>query len=115
MFAQMLTKSGILACGLPGYFDAMAVVNDLQDSFDIAAHLSAVGSIEYHITTVREAEHIILLADTVLWLCFFITYDATAILGGIQLPIWPVHHTLTGVIFDLSQTDPILLPTRAII
>ena len=62
----MLTESGILARGLPGYFDAMAVVNGLWDSFDIAAHLNAIGSIEYHNTTAREAEHIILLADTVL-------------------------------------------------
>ena len=111
----MLTELGILAHGLPGYFDAMAVVNDLRNSSDTTAHLNIVGSIEYHITTVREVECVILLADAVLHLCFLIAYNAAAVLGGVQLPIWPIHHTLTGIIFDLSQEDAILLPTRATI
>jgi len=115
LFAQMLTESGILAHGLPGYFDAMVVANDLQNSSDTTARLNIMGSIEYHITTAREVEHVILLADTVLCLCFLIAYNAAAVLGGVQLPIWPIHHTLTGIIFDLSQEDAILLPTRATI
>ena len=111
----MLTESGILAHGLPGYFDAMAVVNGLRNSFDTTARLGIVGSLEYHITTAREVERVILLADAVLHLCFLIAYNAAAVLGGVQLPIWPIHHTLTGIIFDLSQEDAILLPTRATI
>src|SRR5258708_2685392 len=114
-FAQMLTESGILAHGLPGYFDAMAVANDLQNSSDTTACLNIVGSVEYHITTAREVERVIPPADTVLCLCFLIAYDAAAVLGGVQLPIWLIHHTLTGIIFDLSQEDAILLPTRATI
>ena len=111
----MLTESGILAHGLPGYFDVMAVANDLQNSSDTTACLNIVGSVEYHITTAREVERVILLADAVLCLCFLIAYDAAAVLGGVQLPIWLIHHTLTGIIFDLSQEDAILLPTRATI
>src|SRR5260221_7891625 len=111
----MLTELGILAHGRPGYFDAMAVVNDMRNSYDTTAHLNIMGSIEYHITTVREVECVILLADAVLHLCFLIAYNAAAVLGGVQLAIWPIHHTLTGIIFDLSQEDAILLPTRATI
>ncbi len=114
-FAHMLTESGILASGLPGYFNGMGVLDDLRDSFNTASRLNAMGSVEYHITTARETEHAILLSDAVLRLCFFIVYDAVAVLGGVQLPIWPIHHTLTGIIFDLSQEDALLLPTRATI
>src|SRR5258708_23434022 len=99
------SHSGIL--GVVGYGASEAVDSLLSQQM-------IVESEEFHGETIREVEHCILELRALVRFATLTVLDACTILGGAEMPVWPLQETAIGTIFDEAKNGhPSLLGPAA--
>ncbi len=61
---------------------------------------------EYHRDTTEDVQCHIIEMCAILKYAMYLTFDACAVLGGTEMPVWPLHPVATGVCFDEPETSP---------
>src|SRR5260370_31073577 len=60
---------------------------------------------EFHCDTVQEIEHCILELRALVCFATLTVLDTCAILGGAEMPVWPLQETTIGMIFDGTENS----------
>jgi len=61
---------------------------------------------EYHRDTIEDIQCHIVEMHAILKYVMYVALDACAVLGGMEMPVWPLHPEAISVFFDEPEISP---------